>query len=200
MARLTIKDQQARYNQLMKGYEEGKKAGLTIAAGDHQGGAYRKPHLEGADHDYIKELYQKRQNPKNPLDGDELPGGDMQLKLPLAKKGNPLTIAGLLLPGETPEGGKGGLGSMNKDQLERWIKENGITGPAADKIRKKWGGLGPQLPLAHNYRPGPTGGSMYNELMIRANQLMNSSNPEYQQRGLELLKISPQLYKLESLQ
>tara|TARA_R100000458_G_C8128114_1_gene144228 strand:+ start:61 stop:642 length:582 start_codon:yes stop_codon:yes gene_type:complete len=84
MARLTIKDQQARYDKIMKGYEEGKKAGLTIAAGDHQGGAYRKPHLEGADHDYIKELYKKRQNPRNPLDGDELPGGDMQLKLPLA--------------------------------------------------------------------------------------------------------------------
>ena len=57
-------------------------------------------------------------------------------------------IAGLLLPGETPAGGRGGLGSMNKDQLERWIKENGISGPAADKIRKKWGGLGPSLPLA----------------------------------------------------
>jgi len=119
---------------------------LKIAAGDHQGGAYRRPHLEGADHDYIKELYQKRQNPKNPLDGDELPGGDMQLKLPLAKKSNPLTIAGLLLPGETPAGGRGGLGSMNKDQLERWIKENGISGTAADKIRKKWEGLSPGLP------------------------------------------------------
>lgn len=53
---------------------------------------------------------------------------------------------GPLLPGEkgpTP----GGLGNMNKDALERWIKENGISGPAADKIRKRWGGLGPSLPI-----------------------------------------------------
>ena len=61
-----------------------------------------------------------------------------------------------------------------------------------------WGPRHEEL-ISHNYRPGPTSGSIYNELMIRANQLMNSSNPEYQQRGLELLKISPQLYKLESL-
>ena len=53
---------------------------------------------------------------------------------------------GPLLPGEkgpTP----GGLGNMNKDALERWIKENNMSGPAADKIRKKWGGLGPSLPI-----------------------------------------------------
>ena len=62
-----------------------------------------------------------------------------------------LTIAGgVLLPGETPSGGRGGLGSMNKDQLERWIKENGITGAGADKIRNKWKNLGPNLPLAKN--------------------------------------------------
>ena len=62
---------------------------------------------------------------------------------------NPEIAGGILLPGETPEGGKGGLGSMNKDQLERWIKENGITGPGADKIRNKWKNLGPNLPLAN---------------------------------------------------
>ena len=53
---------------------------------------------------------------------------------------------GPLLPGEkgpTP----GGLGNMNKDALERWIKENNMSGPAADKIRTKWGGLGPSLPI-----------------------------------------------------
>tara|TARA_R100000008_G_scaffold45737_1_gene26881 strand:+ start:777 stop:1277 length:501 start_codon:yes stop_codon:yes gene_type:complete len=66
-----------------------------------------------------------------------------------------LTIAGgILLPGETPSGGRGGLGSMNKEQLERWIKENGITGPGADKIRNKWKNLGPNLPLAQT-TPGP---------------------------------------------
>jgi hypothetical protein len=37
---------------------------------------------------------------------------------------------------------------MNRDQLERWIKENGITGTGADKIRNKWKNLGPNLPLA----------------------------------------------------
>ena len=195
---LTIKDRkklELKADQVLNAAE----AGLQIAAaGDHQGGAYRKPHLTPYDHDYIKELYQKRQNRKNSLDGDELPGGDVQLKLPLAKKGNPLTIAGLLLPGETPAGGKGGLGSMNKDQLERWIKENGISGPAADKIRKKWGGLGPQLPinLAHNYRPGPTDGKLYNLLMIRANELRNQGKDE---EAIDLMKIATPLHKIEGL-
>ena len=60
-----------------------------------------------------------------------------------------MIAGGVLLPGETHSGGKGGLGSMNKDQLERWIKENGITGAGADKIRNKWKNLGPNLPLAN---------------------------------------------------
>ena len=75
-----------------------------------------------------------------------------QLELPLdtVERLKELMIAGgVLLPGETPSGGRGGLGSMNKDQLERWIKENGITGAGADKIRNKWKNLGPNLPLAN---------------------------------------------------
>ena len=87
---------------------------------------------------------------------DDEPGTDPaevfeQLELPLdtVKRLQELMISGgVLLPGESPAGGKGGLGSMNKDQLERWIKENGITGPGADKIRNKWKNLGPNLPLA----------------------------------------------------
>ena len=104
-----------------------------------------------------------------------------------------------LLPGE--KGTTGGLGTMNREALDRYIKENGISGPAAGKLIKKWQGLhgGVNLPLAHNYRQGPTGGSMYNELMIRARDLMNSPNPEYKQRGLDILKISPEVYKLEQV-
>ena len=48
--------------------------------------------------------------------------------------------------------------------------------------------------VAHNYRPGPTGGSLYNTLMIRANELMNAGEKD---KALELLKISPSLYQLE---
>jgi len=48
--------------------------------------------------------------------------------------------------------------------------------------------------VSHNYRPGPTGGSLYNTLMIRANELMNSGEKD---KALELLKISPELYRLE---
>ena len=93
---------------------------------------------------------------------DDEPGTDPaevfeQLELPLdtVKRLQELMISGgVLLPGESPAGGKGGLGSMNKDQLERWIKENGITGPGADKIRNKWKNLGPNLPLASNVNYG----------------------------------------------
>ena len=98
---------------------------------------------------------------RNPKPGDvlfneeELPGGDKQLGFEflvkqLLIKRNKKLAGGVLLPGETPSGGRGGLGSMNKDQLERWIKENGITGPGADKIRNKRKNLGPNLPLAKN--------------------------------------------------
>ena len=83
----------------------------------------------------------------------------------------------------------------------RKLQEGGKGGEAgaAGEMLKKFGG--PQLPinLAHNYRQGPTGGSMYNELMIRARDLMNSPNPEYKQRGLDILKISPEVYKLEQV-
>jgi len=91
---------------------------------------------------------------------------------------NPEIAGGILLPGETPEGGKGGLGSMNKDQLERWIKENGITGPGADKIRNKWKNLGPNLPLAQ----GPESG-----LMIAGNPYGYSD--EYMHRSKALREI-----------
>ena len=104
---------------------------------------------------------------------------------------------GPMLPGEkgpTP----GGLGNMNKDALEQWIKQNNMSDGAANKIRQKWGRLhgGIDLPLAHNYRPGPTGGSLYNTLMIRANELMNEGEKD---KALELLKISPELYRLEKV-
>ena len=69
-----------------------------------------------------------------------------------------LQIAGgVLLPGESPAGGKGGLGSMTGAQVEEWIKQNGITGAGADKIRQKHKGLqgGTDLfPLAQ-VTPGP---------------------------------------------
>ena len=60
---------------------------------------------------------------------------------------NPDT-ANLLLPGES--GTTGGLGTMNREALDRYIKENGISGPAAGKLIKKWEGLhgGVNLPLA----------------------------------------------------
>ena len=56
---------------------------------------------------------------------------------------------GPMLPGER-DSTPGGLGNMNKDALERWIKENNMSGGAADKIRRKWKGLhgGIDLPLA----------------------------------------------------
>ena len=63
---------------------------------------------------------------------------------------------------------------------------------------EKWGPQHEEL-ISHNYRPGPTGGSIYNELMIRANQLMNSPNQVDRQRGLEILKISPEVYQLEKV-
>ncbi len=120
------------------------------------------------------------------------------LQLIPALAGFDLQMAGgPMLPGErgsTP----GGLGNMNKDALERWIKENGMGGGAANKIREKWERLHRDinLPLAHNYRPGPTGGSLYNTLMIRANELMNEGEKD---KALELLKISPELYRLEKV-
>lgn len=65
------------------------------------------------------------------------------------KKEEQLQIA-TLLPGE--KGTTGGLGTMNREALDRYIKENGISGPAAGKLIKKWQGLhgGVNLPLANN--------------------------------------------------
>ena len=65
-------------------------------------------------------------------------------------------VAELYLPGErgsTP----GGLGNMNKDSLERWIKENGITGAGADKIRNKWKGLQGDINLPLVQAPSQNG-------------------------------------------
>ena len=142
---------------------------------------------------------------KDPKSGDvlfnekELPGGDKQLgfeflvKQLLIKRNKKL--AGVLLPGETPAGGKGGLGSMNRDQLERWIKENGITGPGADKIRNKWKNLGPNLPLAHNMKPGPASG-IADQIMIQQQKLYNSGKPGDKKKALELLKIHADMINL----
>ena len=60
-------------------------------------------------------------------------------------------IAGALLPGESAGSSTGGLKGMTPDGVQRYLKENGITGPAADKIWKKYKGLqgGVDLPLAN---------------------------------------------------
>ena len=59
-------------------------------------------------------------------------------------------IAGALLPGESAGSSTGGLKGMTPDGVQRYLKENNITGPAADKIWKKYKGLqgGINLPLA----------------------------------------------------
>ncbi len=76
-----------------------------------------------------------------------------QLELPLdlvrQLQINP-EIAGALLPGERSGSSTGGLKGMKPSDVERYLNENNITGPAADKIWKKYKGLqgGIDLPLA----------------------------------------------------
>ena len=105
---------------------------------------------------------------------------------------------GTLLPGERGSSSTGGLKGMKPSDVERYLNENGITGPAADKIWKKYKGLqgGIDLPLAHNYRQGPTDGKLYNLLMIRANELRNQGR---NQEAIDLMKIATPLYRLEQV-
>ena len=80
----------------------------------------------------------------------------------------------------------------------RKLQEGGKGGEAgaAGEMLKKLGG--PQLPinLAHNYRPGPTDGKLYNLLMIRANELRNQGK---NQEAIDLMKIATPLHKLEQV-
>tara|TARA_R100000152_G_C6692238_1_gene123569 strand:+ start:171 stop:737 length:567 start_codon:yes stop_codon:yes gene_type:complete len=75
-----------------------------------------------------------------------------QLELPLdqVQRLKQLMISGALLPGESAGSSTGGLKGMTPDGVQRYLKENNITGPAADKIWKKYKGLqgGVDLPLA----------------------------------------------------
>ena len=110
--------------------------------------------LDGTTEPFDKEGNDNYKPIKNPNPGQPFDWAN-QMRI-----NNPQQIAELYLPGErgsTP----GGLGNMNKDSLERWIKENGITGAGADKIRNKWKGLqgGINLPLAQApYSPNPVKG------------------------------------------
>ena len=106
-------------------------------------------------------------------------------------------IAELMLPGErgsTP----GGLGNMNKDSLERWIKENNITGPAADKIRRKHKGLqgGINLPLAsipESYERENVGGNLRDLMLpLLIKNYGKDSSGEYQDPD-KLLQYMKQL-------
>jgi hypothetical protein len=60
-------------------------------------------------------------------------------------------IAGALLPGERGSSNTGGLKGMRPSDVERYLNENGITGPAAEKIWNKYRGLQGDinLPLAN---------------------------------------------------
>ena len=75
-----------------------------------------------------------------------------QLELPLdqVQRLKQLMISGALLPGERSGSSTGGLKGMKPSDVERYLNENNITGPAADKIWKKYKGLqgGIDLPLA----------------------------------------------------
>ena len=184
-------------DQLRIAFQEGEKQGrkgeqLKIATDSRGGNQWDDMSGYGSDWPGTMKDQMKDEPGTDPAEIFE------QLELPLdtVKRLKELMIAGgVLLPGETPSGGKGGLGSMNKNQLERWIKENGITGPGADKIRNKWKNLGPNLPLAHNMKPGPASG-IADQIMIQQQKLYNSGKPGDKKKALELLKIHADMINL----
>ena len=86
--------------------------------------------------------------PGEPVFGVE-DGGQMFFDFVKQLQINP-EIAGAILPGERSGSSTGGLKGMRPSDVDRYLQENGITGPAADKIWKKYKGLqgGIDLPLA----------------------------------------------------
>ena len=115
-------------------------------------------------------------------------------------------MAELVLPGDTPASNTGGLGSMNRDALERWIKENNMGGAAADKIRKKWKGLhggldlpfvqGPQKELmiadTRNLQKGPPPVRGLGDII---NQQAETYRGKDDDKMLELQKLAAPLIK-----
>jgi len=77
---------------------------------------------------------------RGPVFGTE-EGGQMFFDFVKQLQINPDQIAGALLPGERGSSNTGGLKGMRPSDVDRYLKENNITGPAADKIWKKYKGL-----------------------------------------------------------
>ena len=161
-AGMTIGNLQQQLNQLIAGdtREPSPRSGRQHSAPRYGVGGYE-------DHPYDDFGTYRGPTIKNPNPGQLFDWANQMRISP--------QVAELYLPGErgsTP----GGLGNMNKDSLERWIKENGITGAGADKIRNKWKGLQGDINLPLVQAPSQNG--MLISQALQANAIPNLNQNE----------------------